>query len=148
MHNAWENILQTCKKAANKETGGILIGYYTDDLTTAVVTESTPPPKDSKSDYTWFYRGIDGLKRLLIRRWKEPRRCYYLGEWHYHPAKKVKPSHDDINQMVRISSEENYNCREPIMLVVGHDYGETRQIKAFVFPRGKAMIELVYEKDV
>lgn len=143
MHNTWENILQTCEKSVNKETGGILIGYYTDDLTTAVVTEATPPPKDSRSDYTRFYRGMDGLKRLLIRRWKEPRRCYYLGEWHYHPVKNVEPSPNDINQMVKISREENYKCREPIMLVVGHGYGEARSIRAFVFPKGTAMIELV-----
>ncbi|UJS16659.1 MAG: Mov34/MPN/PAD-1 family protein [Candidatus Jettenia sp.] len=144
---AWKNILCNCEKAVNKEIGGILIGYYTDDLITAIVKEATPPPKDSRSGYIWFYRGTAGLKRLLILRWKEIKRCYYLGEWHYHPEKNIKPSSDDINQMVRISREENYNCQEPILLIIGYDHGEARQIRTFIFPKREEMTELVHVKD-
>lgn len=142
MQRAWENIVHFYEKTLHRETGGILIGYYTDDLTTAIVTEITHPSLDSGSGYTWFYRGIVGLKQLLIHRWKEPERRYYLGEWHYHPAKYVEPSIDDINQMAKISRDKNYSCREPIMLIIGYGYNTNRQVRAFIFPRGKPMVEL------
>jgi len=115
MPGAWKGIVYFCEKNRHRETGGILIGYYTDDLITAVITEISYPPRDSKSGYAWFYRGIAGLKQLLIQRWKEPIPCYYLGEWHYHPTKDVEPSMNDIDQMIKISSDENYNCREPVV---------------------------------
>lgn len=138
----WKDLVNFCGNSIHRETGGILIGYYTDDLFTAVVTEITHPHKNSRSSYAWFYRGIAGLKQLLIQRWKEPESRYYLGEWHYHPTKDVVPSLDDMNQMVKISREENYNCRKPVMLIVGHGHETDRQMRAFVFPRGESMLEL------
>lgn len=147
MHRAWENILHFCEKALNKETGGILIGYYTEDLTTAVITEVTPAPPDSRSGCSWFYRGIAGLKQLFLRKWKEVERRHYLGEWHYHPRKHVEPSIDDMSQMVNISKDGHYNCQEPVMLIVGYGYGVDRHIRALVFPRREPMLELSINSD-
>lgn len=126
-----------CSKVNGRETGGILLGYYSDDSSTAIITEATIPPRDSSCGYNWFQRGIAGLKSLLIHRWKNSsRRIFYIGEWHFHPAQMVIPSSEDYKQMQEISNSENYQCKEPIMLIIGNRINSTRHIRVFVFPCG------------
>ena len=138
---AWLRIESECKKAQGRETGGILIGTYTEDNSTAVVTEVSGPPSDSCRGFSWFWRGIVGLKELLARRWKWKRRTYYLGEWHFHPYLSIEPSGDDLTQMRNISQNFNYHCSKPIMIIVGKYCNEGRPIRAFVFPQGESHLE-------
>jgi hypothetical protein len=78
---------------------------------------------------------------MLARLWVQKNRRYYLGEWHYHPALQTHPSGHDIAQMVYISQAPNYQCQEPIMLVIGKQIEGIRSIRAFVFPRGNEFKE-------
>jgi len=68
-----------CTKAENKETGGIMIGRYSESLKGAVISSITGPPPDSKAGKTWFERGVIGLRTILDRSFKESK-AYYLGE--------------------------------------------------------------------
>lgn len=137
----WRRIEQEATQAQNWETGGVLIGYYTDDASTAVVTEASTAPRDSERGRNWFRRGAAGLRDLLVLRWAENRRTYYIGEWHYHPASHVAPSMNDLAQMRDISLDPKYHCREPIMVILGQDSGGERPVRAFVFPRADAQRE-------
>jgi integrative and conjugative element protein (TIGR02256 family) len=117
------------------ETGGILVGRYSADLLLAIICEATPPPKDSRRGRTWFVRGIDGLRDLLDIRWKAKERTFYIGEWHFHPAVHVEPSDDDFEQMLKISHAREYECKEPLLLIVGAWMRqEQRTFRAFVCP--------------
>lgn len=138
----WKRIEHECARSRHLETGGILIGYYTPDNSTAMVTGASSPPKDSKRGPTWFQRGVAGLSSVLRRLWYHPRRSYYIGEWHYHPSVSVKPSRDDIVQMVKISESTDYQCKEPIMLVVGEAVNGRRLARALVFPAGTPPVEM------
>lgn len=100
------------------ETGGIIIGYYDISCRNAIITEFTKAPEDSKAARYQFYRGIKGLKPLLKKRWKE-RSEYYLGEWHLHPGSSPDPSSIDIEQMKKIATNSSFNCKEPILLIMG-----------------------------
>lgn len=142
MDDPWKYLESECSKVNGSETGGVLIGYYTDDRTTAIITEATPPPKDSSYGHNWFRRGVMGLKSLLISRWKTSgQRTYYIGEWHFHPTEIISPSKDDFIQMQEISNSSNYHCNEPIMIIIGQsDMGKV-PARAFVFPRGKQPYE-------
>ena len=142
LHQTRKYIESECSNTNGRETGGILIGYYSDDRTTAIVTEATAPPQDSNYGHNWFQRGVVGLISLLARRWKNTsRRTFYIGEWHFHPNEKVVPSMSDYKQMQDISNSANYHCNEPIMLVIGDNINGTRPLRAFVFPRGKESCE-------
>lgn len=111
-----QKMFSICENSYPKETGGILIGRYSQNLENALVSEATPSPKDSKRGHTWFKRGIKGLSELIISKWKE--KLYYLGEWHYHPAIVPNASYVDIRQMKNISKNPNFNCPEPILVIV------------------------------
>ncbi len=75
-------------------------------------------------------------------RWKSEFRTFYIGEWHYHPSRVVKPSVDDMAQMHAINADPLFQCREPVMIIVGQgvNSGE-RPVRAFVFPSGGSVIE-------
>jgi integrative and conjugative element protein (TIGR02256 family) len=131
--DALKRLDQLCKKSGDIEIGGVLIGYYTKDSSTAVVTEITGPPKDSKRSRSLFLRGFDGLKDLFAHRWKQPNKQHYLGEWHYHPASHVEPSEEDRQQLIRIARDPNYACKEPVMLIAGQSSGHNaRPIRGFI----------------
>ncbi|MFA5180589.1 MAG: Mov34/MPN/PAD-1 family protein [Syntrophales bacterium] len=142
--SSWQQIDCESGQSGEIETGGILVGHYTADKSTAVVTEALPPAKDSTRGRSWFHRGIAGLRGLLVKRWKSQVRTYYIGEWHYHPASILEPSGDDLAQMYGISADPRYHCRQPVMIIVGQArQGDKRPIRAFVFPQGGQHIEFI-----
>ena len=133
-----------CRDAGTFETGGVLVGRYSEDLAVAIVREATPPPLDSQRGTSWFNRGVAGLRDKLRRRWGSKERSYYLGEWHYHPSIHVEPSATDIGQMFTIQDDKNYYCTEPVMVLFGQlGDGDERPARVFVFPRSNAYAEIV-----
>lgn len=132
-----------CRDAGSVETGGILVGRYSDDLALAIVREATPPPTDSKRGRSWFVRGMSGLREMLGNRWRASERTFYIGEWHFHPANHVEPSRDDFAQMLAISQAREYDCKEPLLLILGAGKHEGHRIfRAFVCPAEHAPLEL------
>lgn len=132
-----------CRNAGSSETGGILVGRYSNDLSLAIVREATPPPADSKRGRSWFVRGVSGLRDMLARRWRATVRSFYVGEWHFHPVDHIEPSSDDFAQMLEISHDRKYDCKEPLLLVLGAGEREGRRVfRAFVCPADGVPIEL------
>lgn len=101
----------------NVETGGILIGRYSSSLNDVYINEMMGAPSDSNAGFSWFVRGIKGLGEYLKKKWSQTEE-YYLGEWHYHPANVPYPSLQDVSQLRRISTDERFKCKEPILIVV------------------------------
>ena len=87
-----------------------------------------------------FWRGTRGLQAILNRAWRS--REYYLGEWHFHPSGLPQPSPTDVRQMRRISESADYNCPEPVMVVIAGADSERRSLAAHVFPRGCGIVQL------
>jgi integrative and conjugative element protein (TIGR02256 family) len=130
-----------CSRANAKETGGILVGLYTEALNCAMVTAISDAPPDSRIGRHWFDRGVAGLQRWLNKLWFK-KRHYYLGEWHLHPNGLPNPSQTDIDQMKAIATSSEYRCPEPILLIVGGSLTSRWKMKAFVFTNGERFIEL------
>jgi integrative and conjugative element protein (TIGR02256 family) len=141
-HELVERMRLLCAKAGRRETGGILVGYYTEDLRTAVVTEVTAAPADSTAGFTRFYRGVRGLHAYLLRLWTR-RRHYYLGEWHFHPFAAPIPSGTDRLQMREIAGTPSYHCPEPILVILGGNPKGDWHLSAHVFVRDGESSELV-----
>jgi len=115
-----ESMLDHCRLAAPLETGGILIGRYSRDLSQACVVLATSAAGDSKRSRVRFIRGIMGLRKLLQKLW-ENGTGYYLGEWHFHPYAPPTPSAIDRDRMLLISADPRYSCARPILIIIGGD---------------------------
>ncbi|TWT01859.1 Mov34/MPN/PAD-1 family protein [Planomicrobium sp. CPCC 101079] len=115
---------ELCNLSFPNETGGILIGSYSPNQKTANIILITAPPTDSKSSPNTFIRGVKGLQQQLNIEW-ELNGNYYLGEWHFHPNGSKYPSSIDKNEMKKISLAKEYNCPEPILMIVN---GKTNEI--------------------
>lgn len=115
--SAIQAMLKHCRNATPEETGGILIGHYSEDHVCAIVTQVTGPPSDSRRFSARFFRGVSGLQQLLNQLWSQ-HRGYYLGEWHFHPINNPRPSSVDRREMSHISRSEQYSCPEPLLVIV------------------------------
>lgn len=138
--NNLSRILEICKKSDKLETGGVLLGYYTENCKQAIITRIIDAPKDSFRSKYLFVRGIKDLISILDRMWLKNN--YYLGEWHYHPLSASKPSSDDIDQMTGFANTEKLHCPEPILLIIGGNPEKKWNASAFVFPRYRKYITL------
>jgi hypothetical protein len=139
---AVEHMFLLCDEDRSRETGGILIGSYSSDCTTAHVGEATSPPSDSKSGPNWFHRGTEGLEELLRERWHAEPRTYYVGEWHFHTAAVPWPSPQDKKQMRVVARDGRYDCARPLLIIVS-PVGKGRwRVKCFIFPGGTSPEEV------
>ncbi len=137
-------ILDACRLAKMRETGGILVGSYNEALNYGTVSSVSVAPPDSLSERTRFYRGVLGLQKWLDQLWQR-HRLYYLGEWHYHPGGIPVPSGVDVAQMQYIARLPAYHCPEPVLLIIGGEPKAHWSMHAFVFPDGSESIELLQQ---
>ena len=135
-----EHMVSKCLKAGVHETGGILIGSYSENSSTYMIVEATRRPTDSLAGRTTFQRGVRGLRSLLHARWKTG--LYYVGEWYFHPGGSAEPSGDDLMSMTSIAATPGYQCPEPVMIILGGGPTGSYNLSASVFPRGDATIRL------
>lgn len=122
-----------CIKAKNNETGGILIGYYSEDQNVAIISRVTGPPKDSKHGKFFFRRGINGLMSIINKEWSLGQ--YYLGEWHFHPNSSSTPSIVDNIQMKKFLINKSLKCPEPILLIVGGNQHNGWELSVHVYTK-------------
>lgn len=142
--NGLATLLSTAGRAGRCETGGILIGCYAADGWTAEVVEATSKPRGSRSGWCWFMRGNVGLAELLEARWRDG--YHYLGEWHFHPGASPTPSETDIRSMRRIASDPAYQCRQPILVILGGTVDAIWELSVSVFD-GEEIFPLIKHKN-
>jgi len=130
-----------CQAAGEAETGGVLVGWYTEARDCAVVTQIGQPPSDSRRGRATFVRGTRGLKKMLEEA-GERDGSRYLGEWHFHPGASPVFSHVDAEQMTRIANSRSANCPEPILLILGGGAPNGWEPSVHVFPRGQPPVGL------
>lgn len=138
--HALKTILDECLKSGRNETGGVLVGYYSDELDQAIVTQVSTKPHDSKSSGFTFVRGIEGLLNFFKNIW--PYRRYYLGEWHFHPFAEPNPSGSDFEAIKEIKANPNYDCKIPLLLILGGNPSKEYQIRSFACGEDSKITEL------
>lgn len=119
------HVVQHATETSHAETGGILIGKYSAAGDSVTVIEASAKPRDSLVERFAFQRGLQGLKALLSTRWNMG--LYYVGEWHSHPGGSPRPSGPDLVAMRKIAGNAKYQCRAPVLLIIGgnppHKFG-------------------------
>ena len=120
------------------EFGGFLIGYYSDDLKTLVLTDLLIP-NEYKSYRTLFERGIKGITKKLTELFKLKEKRYYVGEWHSHPNASPRFSSTDLNAMKNIAKSESVRIENPILLIVSINSQKLIDYTFYLFDNDKLL---------
>lgn len=94
------------RRAAPKETGGLMIGVVHPNRRIIYVTRLLDPPADSEGTYSGFRRGTRRLRQAVagIRR-ASGNLLGYVGDWHTHPRGSGHISTTDIRAMLQTKRE-------------------------------------------
>ena len=132
-----EEVAAAVKKQALQafpnETGGFLVGRYSDDGKSAIVEMVIAPPK-SVAGPTSYQRETDGMNVLWDKLYDEG--LIFLGEWHSHPQGSASYSSTDKTAMTNIATCKTVVIKNPIMLIVALSKKKVYQTKAYYYSNG------------
>lgn len=136
-----QEIRKQAFEAFPNETGGFLVGKYSTDNNTAIVSLALTPVKIT-SGPTCFLRETDGMESVWDELYKKG--LVYLGEWHSHPNGSSMYSATDKKALTNIAGSETVVINNPIMLIVSLSKKKINRINAYYYNNGK-IIE--YERE-
>ena len=67
---------------------------------------------------------------------------HYVGEWHSHTSENSEPSDLDIESMLKLARDADFNCKDPILIVSGSSHGHARDLSVAVCSRKNGFIRL------
>lgn len=104
------------------ETGGVLIGAFDMQHRKVYVVDAFPAPLDSSEEPTGFVRGCHGLTEVVeaIEQITNGQ-LTYVGEWHSHPGRGVRPSDFDRKLFEWLSARMAKDSLPGLMLIMGAD---------------------------
>ena len=109
------------------ETGGLLVGYFSEDDDDVVITGLTGPGPKAKHGKCFFCPDYDGDRLEIGRIFAESfGKVSYLGDWHTHPTGSSYLSFLDRRALKNIAKFPHNYVDRPIMLILGKS-GEERQ---------------------
>ena len=115
---AYEFMKQESTNSQGIETGGVLIGYKTEDGKYIILRTTGPGPKALKEKIR-FEKDLKYCQKELEKSLKElGDKGLYLGEWHFHPVGSNEPSGLDIKSLTEVAYQDNYHIDKPIMIIL------------------------------
>ena len=99
------------------ESGGVLLGYATDDA--AVVVDMVGPGPDALHGPNGFVPDAGYQEAEIAQRYEASGRVVtYVGDWHSHPHGLGRVSRLDLRTLQAIAHEPTARAPTPIMLIV------------------------------
>lgn len=99
------------------EFGGFLIGYYSDDNKTLLITDIILPNKCEGLPFS-FLRSSEGIEKTLKELYDQEPKKYYVGEWHTHPNGATMYSQTDLKAMISIEKCSTVKIHNPVLLIL------------------------------
>jgi proteasome lid subunit RPN8/RPN11 len=103
--------------ATEREIVAILVGHYSEDCSSATVTNAICPKLGGSAECI-SAECSDELKAI----WSiSAGSVYYLGTWHSHPRYGASPSVRDLETSQDTAADPAAHCPQHLMLISGHD---------------------------
>ena len=113
------------------ESGGFLVGYYSEDFMTLHITYFVLPQQQKSSSFL-FQRSIVGIKEVFNRLFAI-KKYYYTGEWHTHPDGSSMYSQTDLKAMIEIATCETVNITNPILLILSVSKNKLQDFSFYIY---------------
>ncbi len=118
---AYELMKREVQAADDLETGGVLIGYITENGE-FVITVATEPGSKAIKEASLFLKDEEFTQQQLEEAFKTfGDKGLYLGEWHYHPRGAYAPSGTDIKSLTQIAKQDSYRTDTPLLIILSSD---------------------------
>jgi integrative and conjugative element protein (TIGR02256 family) len=116
---AFDLMVSEADRCAPYETGGVLMGYWSDDPRALVVVESVGPGPEADHRLASFapdhvYQEAE-IERIYL---ESGRRITYLGDWHTHPNGIAALSLTDRITQVRIARNRDARAPNAVMAIL------------------------------
>lgn len=125
------------------ESGGLLVGKYSTDHKTVIVTKAITPTQETTTP-TSYTRKTDGMEAIWKKLYEEG--LQYVGEWHSHPNGSPQYSTEDLNAMRGIYADEDVTISKPLLLILGVKDGKYCKNAAYIY--NKDNDELIKFKEM
>ncbi len=113
-------MLEEAKHKLPDETGGVLLGYWSEQFDEAVITHITGPGPNAIHHPNNFTPDSDYQETEIAKHYEESGRLHtYLGDWHTHPRGKVLLSDTDRRTLRRIAAYKDARLPIPLMAILG-----------------------------
>jgi len=99
------------------EVGGWLLGYWTADERSVVITHATPPgPRGTP--FGVRISGKDHRARFDQACEASGGHVTFFGDWHTHPGGPVAPSNKDREALRKLATQLDYGTPQPLAIIV------------------------------
>jgi integrative and conjugative element protein (TIGR02256 family) len=116
--NALNTLITEAERRYPNETGGLLIGYSTND--DVIITAVTTPGPYAHHTSTQYVPDAEHDQEQVAKHYEESGRLHtYLGDWHTHPDAVPYLSPTDANTLRRIASTPTARQLRPLMCIAG-----------------------------
>lgn len=140
---AYVDMVKLAIQNSPNKIGSSLIGSYSDGGHVATILDLAPISPDSKGTPDSFYRGVDGLSEHFKEVFdKSEGQHFYVGDWHSRPGGDALPSSMDDSTQFDIAKDEDANCPEVILVIVGGEPPNKTHIGVYVYSREHGRIDL------
>ena len=136
---ALRELKRQVRDALPNETGGTLVGRYSDNLRVACVERVIGVRIGGQQGRSWFYRPPDSIDGQLAEIYaRSGGRTYYLGEWHSHPGAHPRPSTTDLNTLIGLARSRSVATDTPVLIVAGDNLARGASIACLLgLPSGE-----------
>jgi integrative and conjugative element protein (TIGR02256 family) len=112
-------LVEEANRMAPAETGGVLLGYWTQQTSEPVITHTIGAGPDAIHEPRRFVPDHEYQLTEIARLYRESDRCLdYLGDWHTHPGVAPYLSKSDRATLKRIATEKAARAPRPVMLIL------------------------------
>lgn len=124
------DLSQKAISAYPNETGGLLVGRYSDSHDSVTIIKSLVPTK-MESNRTSYYRSVEGMEDEWRKLAEEG--LYYVGEWHSHPGGSTMFSSCDESALRALQGDEGIIIRKPVMLILSASQHQVRNVGVYCY---------------
>ena len=113
-------LVRLAEEKEPRETGGLLVGYFSADDKDVVITGITGPGPKAKHGRYSFCPDYNADRVEMTRIFEESNGlAWYLGDWHTHPTGPAYLSLLDRKALKNIAKFDGNHVKRPIMLILG-----------------------------
>ena len=117
-----DEMLAEAEHRSPRETGGVLLGYWTKQFDEVVIAEATGPGTAAVHANDGFTPDSRFDTEEIAHRYRDSGRVHtYLGDWHTHPSGSSRLSALDRRTLAGIARHEPARTPAPIMAVLAGD---------------------------